>query len=135
QIPTSIAFRGADGMLVYGDGASFGFAFRGIGSQVGYVHPGVHGSSVSQVCFCPNDELLTASWDGTFKLWPRQLKVSATELAIAQAELPPVISAAVAPSGGWIVAGYHDGRVRVWEMVHPGRDRILHMHSNVVQFI
>lgn len=135
QAPTCLAFRAVNNALVWGDATAFGFTVRGVETGTGEVHTGVHSSSLSQVCYCSSGELLTASYDGTFKIWPRHIRRNSTELAVAREELPPVLSATVAPNDGWVVAGYHDGRVRLWELVHPASKRFLNMHTNVIQFI
>jgi WD40 repeat protein len=58
--------------------------------------------------------VLTASRDGSLKLWQQN-----TAVAEARGDFSDVRCVAVSPDSRWVVAGHGDGTVRLWEVAQP----------------
>jgi len=54
---------------------------------------------------------VTASWDGTARVWDAQ---SGQQKMVLQGHTDEVWSAAYSPDGRWIVTASRDGTARVW---------------------
>jgi WD40 repeat protein len=116
--PCTLVFRrhrqGA--AMSWADLASFGLWNQNLRTDERTQHAQLHTGSVYQTD-CDDDNPgrgLTASQDGTLKLWGKGVK----ELAVARGEFGSAWCG-VFCGGGWVAAGYQDGRVRLWELADP----------------
>ena len=91
--PTSLAY-GADGStLSWADDETFGFRWRSIQGNASETHYHEHAGEVSKVLLDPRDRFLTASLDGTIKLWgayPRACENSQSPGTMAMPSMPPL---------------------------------------------
>jgi WD40 repeat protein len=132
NVPTSLTF-GPDGQLHWADRETFGF------STVSRVHTSstrfqAHASSVMQIRHCQKG-LLTASADGTLKLWQYWSDRTLPEAAVARGEFGAVLSFGVSTGEDQVVAGYADGRVRIWELREPPQRALGSNAAQSVAFI
>jgi WD40 repeat protein len=121
QPPTSVAFGSWDGRIAVADSATYKFRWKRLTETAEHWPPTpVHAGAVTQVHFTRVGHVLTASADGTLRLWePNQF----AEMAVAQGEFPTVYTAALRPDESAVAAGYADGKVRLWELGQsPCRD-------------
>lgn len=71
-----------------------------------------HDDFVTSASFSPDgSRILTASWDGTARLWNT---ADGAEIAVLEGHNRPVSSARFSPDGSRIVTAGDDGTVRVW---------------------
>lgn len=117
--PTSLAWMG-DGspgdVIGIADSETFGMNFRTAdqGSFNGRVQ--LHAGIVHQLRFVWNARALTASADGTLKLWDIR---KWDELAVAQGEYPAVLTMSCSSNEQMVVSGYADGHIRLWDFTYP----------------
>jgi WD40 repeat protein len=99
----------------------FGVLVRGLRDARVVGQPQAHGAPVTQqrTVDQPRGIFLTASADGSLRLWQMLPERRFQELAVARGEFGPVLSAAVLPDRGLVVAGYRDNRVRLWQFAEP----------------
>jgi WD40 repeat protein len=119
--------------LIWASPEGFGYAMRNLANEQGWYHGQLHAGSVNQIDYDADwDRLLTASQDGTLKVWGDLQK--AKELAVARGEFGAAWCGVFCGSG-WVAAGYHDGRVRLWELADPPeRDLLRDQGSQSVVF-
>ncbi|MBN1679930.1 MAG: SH3 domain-containing protein [Anaerolineae bacterium] len=73
-----------------------------------------HGGTVDALAFSPDGSLLvSASWDGTARLWNM---ASQAEIAILAGHMDRVVDVAFSPDGTRVVTASWDGTVRVWDV-------------------
>jgi eukaryotic-like serine/threonine-protein kinase len=94
---------------------------------------GLHAGPVTQVLFDGRDRFFSASLDGTVKNWQRH--GDRRELAVAGGEFGAVYSAAIAGDGRWLMAGYADGQVRLWECAEPPQRALVSNNYQCAEFI
>ena len=93
-----------------------------------------HAGGVTQVLPIPRSNLwVSASADGTLELW-RQLTGLLQDAAVARGEFGPVHAAALVPGGGGVIAGYADGRVRLWRIEEPPQRAWVGQYSHNAAF-
>ena len=99
--------------------------------------PGAHTGCVTQVCWGPKGAMLSASEDGSLKLWRygNGSKDTIEERATARGDFGAVFSAAFSPDGHWAVAGYFDGQIRLWQVATPPQKAIVWSKSQTAAFI
>jgi WD40 repeat protein len=114
-VPSGLAFTPDGGGLALTVPAAYGFNTRDLRTNVETGHQRAHAGEVTQIRYVPAGHWLSASLDGTIKLWDG----TATEQAVARGEFGAVLSADVSQDGGWVLAGYFDGRLRLWELAQP----------------
>jgi WD40 repeat protein/tRNA A-37 threonylcarbamoyl transferase component Bud32 len=119
---TSIRLGGH--VLVWSERETYGFLVKVLLSEDPprhYSH--THAAAVTGLLGDSRNRLLTASEDGTLKVWfsPRWESGNAPprEVAVARGEFAAVLCADLSQSGGWVAAGHRDGKVRVWELAEP----------------
>jgi eukaryotic-like serine/threonine-protein kinase len=122
KVPNTLAFTPEyGGALTWGIPEEFGVNWSGLegGSAIGFGN--IHSSAVLQIRRTPRGLLLTASADGTVKLWAHVLTggTQFREDAVARGGGGAVNAIAANNSGGWVAAGYADGCVRLWELAEP----------------
>jgi WD40 repeat protein len=75
-----------------------------------------HTSHVTFVAFSPDgSRLLTASWDGTAKLWDAATGQELLPLRTSRGVEEPMTAAAFSPDGRRLATGSYHGAVKVWE--------------------
>jgi WD40 repeat protein len=147
NLPVGLAFAPDGETLASADSEGFGFRVRALRNYRDHAQGG-HAGSVFAVRYAGNGHLLTASADGTLKLWPAG--GSPREDAVARGDFSSILAAAVNPDGDLVAAGHIDGRVRLWELAEPpertfldsacqnavfvGRERRLVNHARVFDF-
>ncbi len=97
--------------------------------------PTAHTGAVVQLCWNQKRGLLSASLDGSMKLWHYASNSTLTELAIAGGDYGAVRSATFSPDGDSVVAGYFDGRVRLWQVAEPPQHSFLNSDSQNAVFV
>lgn len=130
--PTSMVYTpDHGGALLWAEPEAWGVAASTLGKTRGWAQPRMHAGPVRQVCAaCASpyqfgkNGLLTASADGTIKLWKlvsgdRHLEDAVARGTDARDAWGAVNTAAINPALSWIAAGYADGRVRLWELADP----------------
>jgi WD40 repeat protein len=119
--PRTLAFSADGADLAWADVESFGFFRRNFRTNIRTGGTQVHAAAVMQVGFCGPGRPLTASADGSLKVWTPHGNgyVAWKELAVARGDWGAVLAAAVSPDRGRVAVGYHDGRVRLWELAEP----------------
>jgi WD40 repeat protein len=104
--------------LVWAEPEIYGFNYRDLVHFTATERSHVHTGAVTGVRSDARGRLLTASADGTLKLWFNLQ--SASEIAVARGDFSAARCAAFAPDGArWVAAGHSDGRVRLWELAEP----------------
>jgi WD40 repeat protein len=107
-------------ILAWGDAESSTINWQGLSESTRNAHHMAHTAFVSQLRHLGNGRLLSASGDGTLKVWMRVAgETNGREAAVARGEWGAARSTAVSPQGGWVAAGYDDGRVRLWQLAEP----------------
>jgi eukaryotic-like serine/threonine-protein kinase len=114
---TTLAVSPDGRTLVWADQESYGFGALRLPEQYLFGDAQLHTDVVTQVCCDSQQRVLSASRDGTLKLWGGHRGV--VLLAVGQADAGAVLSAALSQDGTWAAAGYEDGRVRLWELREP----------------
>ncbi len=116
-VTQSLAFQLGDSALAFAETDTFGFRYRDLQAENATGPNHVHTGPVLDVTFDSAALLLTASSDGAIKLWnPREW----VELAVARGDFGGVQSAVHTQDRRWIVGGYSDGQVRLWERMNAG---------------
>ncbi len=124
KVPNTLAFGTAfGGDLTWGIPEEFGVvrALLDHGATRPWSFNNIHSSAVLQIRRTPQGLLLTASADGTVKLW-HQVSTGGghfREQAVARGGGGAVNAIAADSSGDWVAAGYADGCVRLWELAEP----------------
>jgi WD40 repeat protein len=80
----------------------------------------------SQIGFDRRGRLLTASVDGTVRIWNIYDRARLKDLAVAEGTWGAATSLVESDGSEWLVVGYADGHVRIWAMTRPADCRILH---------
>src|SRR5262249_55942018 len=111
-------YYGGVGSVAWADLERFGFTPQVLGSHEGFYWGRVHTDSVLPGGLVPQMGTLTASGDGTLKVWAGTYR-DPIELAVARGGFREVLCAASSPDSRWVVAGYGDGHVRLWELAVP----------------
>jgi len=133
--PNTLAFTpDYGGALTWGIPEIFGVDRSTLDKGRSWGFAGIHSSAVRQirvVHHVPYDggtqRLLTASADGTVKLWKYVSSGGAHlhEEAVARGAWGAVNSIAVNGGRNWVAAGYADGRVRLWELAEPPQRAVI----------
>ena len=72
-----------------------------------------HNGIVSDAKFSPDGtRILTASYDGTARIWDA---ATATVIAILNGHTREVVTASFSPDGKWVLTGSSDGTARIWD--------------------
>src|SRR5262249_45027397 len=79
----------------------------------------LHDGPVRQTTYDPRGRILTASADGTVKLWRNTPGNVLQESAVARGSWGEARTLAINTAGNWVAAGYADGQVRLWELAEP----------------
>jgi WD40 repeat protein len=123
NLPSSLAFqfRPSEEVLAWADLATFGICMRYLGTDRQGWQAHLHAGGVTQIrrTGVLGSSWLTASTDGTMRLWQGHSTRPFRELAVARAEFGAILSADLSPDDGWVVAGYADGRVGLWQLAEP----------------
>jgi WD40 repeat protein len=132
--PCSLVFTpDYGGALTWSEPEAYGVSKSTLDKGRNWVHGKVHASAVRQVrvvCEMPyqagKHRLLTASADGTVKLWKLQRdggdhlhEEAVAQGADARGAWGAVNTVAINAGLSWVAAGYADGRVRLWELAEP----------------
>ena len=88
-----------------------------------------HEGRITGLAFRSNDELISASEDGTVRLWN---VTEEREIRRYRAGLDQVTSMALSPDGQQVVLGVTDGSLRLWEIDSGLLRRIFRGHVDVV---
>jgi WD40 repeat protein len=131
--PTRLAFFPNGESLVTTDRETFGIQVHAVRSKQEFGHGVLHTRPVTSVRVDAKGRLLTASGDGTLKYWSAGERIE--ELAVAAIEGGEVLAADVSGSAAWVVAGYHDGAVRLWKISEPSQCALLGSSTQSVAFL
>jgi WD40 repeat protein len=130
----TLSFSPDGNSLSWGDAESYGFTTGHLKAK-DKINRGFHWEAVLQVVH-GKSHLLTASADGTLKLWARPSgRRDYQESAVAGGGFGAVQSVSMDRDERRLVAGYQDGRVRLWELADlPHRALVVepHGHQNAV---
>jgi WD40 repeat protein len=91
----------------------------------------LHNNSVAKVEYVrqigpnPVNLLMTTSADGSLRLWQVLPGNAIREIAVARGEFGPALTSSFHSGGRWVLAGYRDGAVRLWEWRMPSERRVL----------
>ena len=97
---------GIDGNLVVRDATTGDF----LGTHGGHL------SSVVSIDESPDEsEILTASRDGTIRVWPREMVTETFAESLVLSALPGSVETAFSPDGTRLVAAGNDGTTKVWD--------------------
>jgi WD40 repeat protein len=133
EAATSLAFSPDGRKLAWSDAPSFGFAVLDLSSNLLLYQPHLHASSVTQVAFASQQRVISACQDGTVKLWRQAGATGFVELVGGHCQGAGALSVCLSRDEKWVVAGYADGRVRLWELFEPPARAILpHTDQNAV---
>jgi WD40 repeat protein len=79
---------------------------------------GYHEGGINKFAMGDRGQMVTASSDGSLKLWRFSWRHTVPHLATASPEpgAGRVTSVVLGPQGNWVVSGHGDGRVRFWEI-------------------
>ena len=88
-----------------------------------------HASGVTHVDLYMGNTWLMASADGTIKLWLHQYSWL-SEVAVARGDFRAVLACTLTPSREHVVAGYRDGRIRIWDVATPPQQSRYGTHSH-----
>ena len=94
-----------------------------------------HSGPVIQLCWNDKSQLLSASQDGSLKVWGFGRDNTLAELAVARGEFGAIQAASFSPEGNSVVAGYYDGRVRLWELAEPPQRSLVNTGSQNAVFV
>ncbi|HEX3314870.1 MAG TPA: serine/threonine-protein kinase, partial [Gemmataceae bacterium] len=123
SVARCIAFHGGGTILAYAEPAAYGFNLQDLRTGVSLGRGNVHGGAVTQIRSDARNRLLTASLDGTLKLWwdgQSSRDRWTVLLAVAREHLSECRCAAFGPGDApWVIAGHADGQVRLWELSEP----------------
>lgn len=129
--PSSIALaqlshrHDLDQMLIWSNLETYGFRFEMGKTERREDVPATHVGGVTKVHFDSRGRLLSASSDGSVKMWVWYLLgPTYVEAAIARGEWGAV--SAVVSKDDVIIAAYADGRIRAWELLTP-EQRVIHV--------
>ena len=131
--PTSLAFFPNGEYLATTDSETFGVQIRSVKTKEEFGRNNLHAAPISSLRVDVRGRLLTASRDGTVKCWTADERLE--ELAVAAVDGGNVLSADVSPDAAWIVAGYHDGQVRFWEVAESSRCALIGGSTQTVAFL
>jgi WD40 repeat protein len=124
--PNTLAFTGNS--LTWGEPEIYGVVSRVLQSGSTAVFSLIHASPVRQIRHDGKSPLVTASADGTVKLW-KHLRFGGgsrlQEEAVARGAWGEVRAIALNTAGNGIASGYADGRVRFWERAEPPQRTLL----------
>jgi eukaryotic-like serine/threonine-protein kinase len=116
---TWVEFNPPGAGLAWSDPESYGFASRQLSKTTPLSLAHLHAGAVTQVRW-RGDRFLTASRDGTMRLWSPSFESNRiTELALAGGEFGAVYCALATRAENRVLAGYLDGKVRLWELAEP----------------
>ncbi|CAL8311790.1 unnamed protein product [Merluccius merluccius] len=98
-----------------------------------------HDDAVSQMCWY-GDQLYTASWDSTVKVWQRESNQSShkrcsPELLYEFEHESGVNAIALNPAGTMLVTGCKDGTVTIWDTGNFGLLQQVQCHSGTIHHI
>lgn len=88
-----------------------------------------HADRVSAVAWLPDGRLVSASFDGTLKLWD-VAKQTVSQTLPGQGGL--LFAVAADASGKWLAAGGKDGAVRLWSLDALGSPKVVANHAKAV---
>lgn len=106
--------------LVWADRSAFGIG-RAQFNKPASIHNGLHRESVYQAQSLSGGRILTAGGDGAIQLWQA---ATLKPLAVARGDFGPTYAFAIGSDDKAVFAGYHDGRLRWWELVEPQQRRL-----------
>ncbi len=134
SLPSALAFNPVVERLLSGYYDSHGFTVKDLASNRDDPHGGVHTGAILQAQADRHGRWLTASEDGDLKLWTTH-REHHVEQAVARGECGAVLCAALNPQGDLAVAGYVDGRLRLWDLVDPPFRALLPYESQNAVFL
>ncbi len=117
--PMGLAFFTSEESVLCAEMESQGFFLKRTLDQNELKLAHLHTAAISRLEFMGAGRVLSASADGTLRLWELRTHNRQLELAVADAKAGAVLSAAVSPDRRHVAAGYNDGRVRLWELCEP----------------
>jgi WD40 repeat protein len=132
--PNSLAFAHGGEIVAWSDDESFGFDAKSIRDTSGVTLPQLHTGVVTQVAADQNQRLVTASLDGSIKLWGNAYS-RIQELAVAREQNRPILSMAWSQDRRWAAAGAENGRISLWEISEPEQRALLEEKSQSAAFI
>lgn len=114
--PFTLAWSPDGNTVAWSDLEGWGFSWRYLWGGDPEGRAQLHAGSVLDLSFWDAGRLLTASEDGTLRYWTRR---EFGMLAVADGEFDAAWCVAPSPDRTRVVAGYRDGRVRVWQLGDP----------------
>jgi DNA-binding beta-propeller fold protein YncE len=87
-----------------------------------------HTDDIQDVAFGPDGKVVTASWDGTAKIWDLE---SRRELATLRGHSGAILGVAVSPDGTLVATASIDGTTKLWDLA-TGRQRLTLFDHNLV---
>ncbi len=114
--PRTLTFVHGSHDVVWGSLANFGLGRARPGAPDSLsAKSALHNDGVLHVASHARWGFLTASVDGTLKLWNHEFH----ELAVAAGGFGSIQQAALSAKGNWAAAVYADGAVRLWKLTEP----------------
>jgi WD40 repeat protein len=125
--PNALAFSPtlSPSMLASSEPEGYGVTAYTIDFNARKNQPQIHTNAVRALAYDRQGRLLTASADGSFKLWNQSHSAILGEVAVARGSWGEVRAVAASRSADWIATGYQDGRIRLWELTTPPERRLI----------
>lgn len=90
-----------------------------------------HNAEVIGCAYSPDGRrVLSASWDGTLKLWDPN---TGEEMATLRGHVGSVYACDLSPDGAQIISGGQDRTIRIWDVATESEVRILRGHEYLLQ--
>jgi WD40 repeat protein len=106
-------------MLIWSEPEGYGFSVYNIDYNARKHNAQIHTGSVRRLAIDWQSRLLSASADGSVKVWNVNHHGTVHEVAVARGSWGEVRAVAASPSADWIATGHQDGRIRLWELTMP----------------
>jgi eukaryotic-like serine/threonine-protein kinase len=132
--PNALTFDERGPVLFWSEPEIFGICTGNLDTNDITPIPHLHSAAVSQIRLTRKDGLLTASADGTLKVWQGQIR-GFREAAVARGEWGEARAVAFEAGQHWIAAGYTDGKVRLWEFSKPPQRTLVPQDSQSAAFV
>jgi WD40 repeat protein/tRNA A-37 threonylcarbamoyl transferase component Bud32 len=134
--PIALAFTPDGNTVAWSDFETFGVRMRRLSGTTTTMQAQMHTGTVHSLGFDRKHRLWTASADGSAKLWrPYYGTEFLRETATAGGDFAGVTAAVMTRDDRWLVAGYGDGRVRVWEVAEPPQRALLESNNQNAIFM
>jgi WD40 repeat protein len=136
NVPTSMSASEDGEWLAWADHETHGFAVRILRKDIEYRQGHLHSEFVSQAVIGGKYSIFTAAGDGSLKCWRLDTRANRyEEMGVAQAASGWALCLAATADERWLVAGYQDGSLRLWDLADPPERTYIHDNSQNAVFL